>query len=369
MKNWLFNLLIIAVVGMFSQSAAAQGCMEVDSDDGVSVIGYIQPTFDSYFFDTDENGNTLNKPNSFYFKRARLGVAGSIPYDVSYYVMAEFSPLLNDGSAYLLDAFVTYAPFKKYLKFSMGQFKSPVGLELNTPCQSLHTIRRSLAVNQLAGPFRDMGIMLLGSTDSLFGKKDLISYRFAVLNGSGLNQWDNNKYKDIAARIVISPWEWLRIGGSYRTGKQNIKKTTKVQDTRTRYGFDLEVEYKNFLIQGEYIAGEEVGEVPTSGGGCGGKSVALEDPKYNRDGFFVQAMYMTPWYLQPVVKYESYNPDGVEYTYLYVTQNFKQDTWTFGLNYFINEWTRLQVNYLYNAEGDGNEFKNDGLTIQLQAKF
>lgn len=77
---------------------------------------------------------------------------------------------------------------------------------------------------------------------------------------------------------------------------------------------------------------------------------------------------MTPWYLQPVVKYESYNPDALSYSYLYHDQNFEQTTLTFGLNYFINEWTRVQVNYLYNAE-PGNEFKNDGISIQLQAKF
>lgn len=366
--NIYFTAIILSL--LFSNVTFGQGCMEADSDDGVNVVGYIQPTYDNYFFEEDDNGNTLNKPNSFYFKRARLGVMGSIPYDVSYYVMAEFAPIYNGGNAALLDAFVTYAPFKKYLKFSLGQFKAPMGLELNTPCHALHTIRRSTAVNQLAGPFRDQGLMFLGSTDSLFGKKDLISYRLAILNGTGLNQWDDNKFKDIAARIVISPWEWLRIGGSYRTGKQKIKVTGKVQDTRTRYGADIEFEYKDFLLQGEYIAGEDVGAAPASGGGCGGKATTADEvgETWKRDGFMVQAMYMTPWYLQPVVKYESYNPDALTYSYLYHDQDFEQSTFTFGLNYFINEWTRLQVNYLYNAEPN-NEYKNDAISIQLQAKF
>jgi len=366
------QILLTAIITfmLFTNVSFGQGCMEADSDDGITVVGYVQPTYDNYFFEEDEQGNTLNKPNSFYFKRARLGVVGSIPYDVSYYVMAEFSPIFNDGKAALLDAFVTYAPFKNYLKFSIGQFKSPVGLELNTPCHALHTIRRSTAVNQLAGPFRDQGLMLLGSTDSLFGKKDLISYRFAILNGSGINQWDDNKFKDIAARIVIAPFEWLKIGGSYRTGKQKMKVNGKIQDKRTRYGADLEFEFHNFLLQGEYIAGEDEGAVPSSGGGCGGKSTAADEEgeSWKRDGFMVQAMYMTPWYLQPVVKYESYNPDALTYSYLYHDQAFEQTTFTFGLNYFINEWTRVQVNYLYNAEPD-NEFKNDAISIQLQAKF
>ncbi|OQX79374.1 MAG: hypothetical protein B6D61_03705 [Bacteroidetes bacterium 4484_249] len=370
MKNYILTILILSIIIPFR--AIGQGCMESDSDEGVAVVGYVQADYDNYFFDTDNNGNTLNKPNSFYFKRARIGVMGSIPYDVSYYVMAEFSPIAT-GNPYLLDAFITYAPFKKYLKFTIGQFKSPVGLELNTPCHALYTIRRSTVVNNLATPFRDMQFMLFGSTDSLFGRKDLISYKISILNGTGLNHWDDNKFKDIAARLVISPWEWLKIGGSYRTGKQDIKKTGQVQKTRTRYGADLSFELKNILFQAEYLFGEDVGKV-ASGGGCGGKSTAVADSLiYSKSGFFVMAGYMTPWNLQPIIKFESYNPhvkNESTYKYLYVEQDFIQTTLTFGLNYFLNDWTRIQVNYLYNAEETAaDEFPNDAIMFQIQAKF
>lgn len=368
-----FTALVLSMI--FVRISYGQGCMEASSDDGIQVMGYIQPQYSYYFFDEDGQGNTLHKANSFSFKRARLGVMGSIPYDISYYVLADFSPILNDGSAYLVDAFVTYAPFGKYAKFSIGQFKSPVSLELNTPCQALHTIRRSTVVNNLATPFRDMGIMILGSTDTLFGKKDLFSYQVAILNGSGLNQWDDNKYKDFAARLVISPWEWLRFGGSYRTGFQGIKVKDKIQGWRTRYGAELEFEFKNFLVQGEYLFGEDVGSAPSGGGGCGTKSISADEGEiFHRDGYFVQAMYMTPWNLQPVIKYESYNPhvsNTTSYTYLWVEdQDFIQNTLTFGLNYFLNEWTRIQINYLYNSEESGSvEFPNDAIMIQVQAIF
>ncbi len=367
MKNIALTFLLFGLILPFASNG--QGCMESDSDEGVQVVGYIQADYDNYFFDQDDNGNTLNKANSFYFKRARLGVMGSIPYDVSYYVMAEFSPV-TQGQPYLLDAFVTYAPFGKYAKFTMGQFKGPVGLELNTPCHALHTIRRSTVVNNLATPFRDMGIMVFGTSDSLFGKKDFFAYNIALLNGSGMNTWDDNKYKDIAARLVISPWEWLKIGGSYRTGKQDIKKTDQVQKTRTRYGADVSFTYKNILLQGEYLAGEDVGKV-TSGGGCGGKATSADDDEiFNKSGYFVMAGYMTPWNLQPIIKYESYDPDQTDYQYLFVSQDFIQTTFTFGINYFLNDWTRIQVNYLYNAEETVNdEFANDAIMIQVQAKF
>jgi phosphate-selective porin len=370
MKKFILTLLIIGIISPFI--AIGQGCMESDSDEGVSVVGYLQADYDYYFFDEDKNGNTLNKANSFYFKRARVGVVGSIPYDISYYVMAELSPVTT-GNPYLLDAFITYAPFKKYAKFTIGQFKSPVGLELNTPCHALHTIRRSTVVNNLATPFRDMGVMVFGTSDSLFGKKDLFSYNLAILNGSGINHWDDNKYKDIAARLVISPWEWLKIGGSYRTGKQDIKKTDQVQKIRTRYGADLSFEFKNILLQAEYLFGEDVGKV-ASGGGCGGKATTVADSLiYRKDGFFVQLAYMTPINLQPIIKFEAYNPhvkNESTYQYLFVEQGFIQNTITFGLNYFLNDWTRIQVNYLYNAEETAEvEFPNDAIMFQIQAKF
>ncbi len=363
MKKILTVLMVVSIA--LSSQLMGQGCVEASSDEGPQLVGYIQPQFDYYMFGNDDNGNA-KKPSSFYFKRARIGVVGSIPYDVSYYVMAEFSPVA--GGPQLLDAFVTYAPFGKYVKFSLGQFKSPFSLELNTPCHALHTINRSTVVNELAGPFREMGLMILGSVGK---ERDVFSYKVAVLNGTGINVADDNQNKDIAARLVVAPWEFIEIGGSYRTGLIGNESASGDQKSRTRTAFDLTLKKYNAMIQAEYLLGEDVGEF-TSGGGCGGKETnALTT--YDKSGFFVQAMYMTPWNLQPVVKYQTYDPDGGLYQYLGQTQNFTQSTTTIGINYFLNDWTRIQVNYLYNAEGKTgstiNEFDNDAFMIQVQAKF
>ncbi len=370
MKKIILLLGLFIFVSTTSNQILAQGCVEASSDDGPQLVGYIQPQFNYYMFGEKTNGDAI-KPSTFMFKRARIGVVGSIPYDVSYYVMAELSP--EAGGPQLLDAFVTYAPFGKYAKFSLGQFKSPFSLELNTPCYALHTINRSTVVNQLAAPFRDMGLMVLGSSDSLFGIHDLISYKVAVLNGTGINTLDDNSNKDIAARIVIAPFEWLKIGASYRTGFVGTKDINNEQKKRKRSGVDLTFNKWNFMLQGEYLMGEDIGDIAATGG-CGGKSItATTLPTYDKSGFWVAAMYMTPWNLQPIVKYETYNPDGASYSYLSNTQNYVQNTITLGLNYFINDWTRVQINYLYNAEektnGVINEYDNDALLIQVQAKF
>ncbi len=126
------------------------------------------------------------------------------------------------------------------------------------------------------------------------------------------------------------------------------------------------------MVQGEYIFGEDVGQI-ASGVGCGSKSTDGALPIYNKSGFWVAAMYMTPWQLQPIIKYETYNPDGTAYTYQGEPQTYDQTTITIGLNYFLNDWTRVQINYLYNSEGqtngDVNEYNNDAFMIQVQAKF
>lgn len=71
-------------------------------------------------------------------------------------------------------------------------------------------------------------------------------------------------------------------------------------------------------------------------------------------------MYMTPWNIQPIVKYESYDPNIDE-------DDDVEDVITFGVNYFFNDWTRLQLNYLYKAEEE--EESNDEILMQLQVKF
>ena len=101
------NLLIIAIsVLIFLPNLSfSQGCMEATSEEGVNVVGYIQPTFGYHFLGDDIEGNNMDE-SDFYFQRARLGVVGNIPYDISYYAMFEFSP--QRGGAQILDAYVSY---------------------------------------------------------------------------------------------------------------------------------------------------------------------------------------------------------------------------------------------------------------------
>ncbi len=340
---WLF-LLIAALV--LPVAAFGQGCMEGGSDEGVNVVGFIQPQFE-YYPNPDPDQEHL----TFSYCRARLGVVGDVPYDISYYFMMEFAPFMTD-SPYMLDAFMSYTRLP-YAKISFGQFKQPFSMERNTSCSGLHTIRRSKVVENLAMD-RDLGIMALGNL------AEGLDYRLAVMNGTGKNTKDDNKGKDIVGRAIYSPCECATLGAGFVSGNSKSQVEGADDDTKTRYGGDLEVRYMNFLAQGEYIYGKDKGSY-TVGGGCGGDPEIVVG-SVERNGFFVTLLYSTDWNLQPVLKYDRYDPDTD-------VDDDMWHSWTFGFNYFLNDWTRLQVNYIRNIEDFVPALENDEFLVQMQVKI
>lgn len=349
-------LLIWALV-VLTGSLYSQGCMEASSSEGVSVKGYIQPQFN-----WNQTRTGWDK-SDFLFNRARIGFLGNIPYDVNYYVFVELSPFKN-GYPYLLDAFVSYTRLG-FAKFTLGQFKSPISLEQNTPCQSLYTINRSTVVEELAAPQRDIGFMISGGADTFW-----FNYYLGFFNGTGilttidpttgiLKPYDNNMGKDLVGRLVFHPFKMLDIGGSFRYGTSPSQVSNSEPDKRKRFGAELSFKWNNFFLQSEYLYGEDIGSY-TTGGGCG-EPLEIHTGSIKRAGMFVMAGYMTPWRLQPVIKYENYNTDLSQ-------ENTTNHITTYGLNYFLNDWTRIQINYLYKAE-EAREIPNDCLMIQVQAKF
>jgi len=372
MKRYL--LLIVVAIILLPFSGYSQGCADAGNDEGVQVFGFIQPQWDMNIAEESED-NT----NTFKFNRARVGFIGNIPYDFSYYFVLETSPKYKNP--FMLDAFVTYSRFP-WAKVSVGQFKSPFSLELNTPCSGLYTINRSKVVTELASPDRDLGFMILGGADTSF-----VKYAIGFMNGTGKGVWsddlgatmfDNNTGKDIVGRLVLNPFEFLSIGGSFKHGTAPSAAGLEDEDEKTIFGGEIQVKYDNFLLQGEYIMADFKGSY-TTGSVCGG-DFAVHEGSVKKAGFFAQAMYMTPWNLQPIIKFESFDADidkdketakaseetDTPYPFDQDLHGF-QNTITFGVNYFFNDWTRVQVNYLYQSEE--LEIFNDMLMIQLQVKF
>ncbi|MBE0661866.1 MAG: hypothetical protein IH597_05295 [Bacteroidales bacterium] len=328
------SMLLILAAGKL----AAQGCGDAPSDEGVQVFGFLQGQYEMKFEDETKN--------SFTFERARIGVQGLIPYDFSYYFVVEYSPFIS-ANPYLLDAFITYDRIK-WARVSVGSFKTPLGLEINTPCNGLITIYRSTASLQMVAPFRDMGMVIMGGD-----QKTKIQYQLGIMNGSGLKTFDKNKKKDIVARVLFRPVEFVQIGGNFRYGYPSYNNN---EDSRTTYGGEIKANYKNFTLMGEYMMDE--GDYNRDlGGGCGGELLNLGD---QRSGGWAALAYKTKWDVEPVFKFDFFDSGNA--------QEYKETNLTFGFNYYLNDWTRLQANYIYRTE-DPTELKNDRFVVQIQAKF
>ena len=367
MKKFLAVFLI--GIFFFAQASMAQKPAEKKLIDSLKVIGYFQPEYEYKFLGKKFNGKNPDESN-IYFNRARIGIKGKFTQDFNYMALAELSPTL-DGP-YLLAASLSYTRFAPYAKITVGQFMSPFGLELNTPCNKLPTIDRSLFVQNLSGHFLDIGLMISGGTGkrSFLGSKteNFFGYKLAITNGSGMNTPDDNHKKNIIARITVHPWEFITLGANYRSGKYSSLISDSEEDERSGIAFDIELKYKNFLLQSQYIAASDKGSYTTGGGCCAGP-VEVHQNSVDRDGFMVQLMYMTPWKLQPLIKFDQYDPN-VAVDANEDPQQFIQNTLTYGLNYFANKRIRFQINYLHRTEETEDvKFNNDALICQVQVNF
>jgi hypothetical protein len=364
------KIVLFFAIAFAFQMSYSQGCESPGEGDGIKIFGFIQPQYEHTYTGVNGNRTSSLDSNGYFFNRARLGVMGNIPYDFSYYFIMEFAPVAGFG---ICDAFVSYDRYGSYFKAAVGQFKSPFGAEQVQGCHKLYTIDRSEVVNQLAGPIRDMGITIFGGSGEKIkigeGIKDVVTYQFAIMNGEGRDVIGddieykplNDNYMTYISRLTFTPIKYLTIGGSYQTGKFTPVSTTATKaDTRTRFGFDALLKYKNFTLQGEYIQGTDEGSY-TTGGGCGGEVTTVEG-SVDRSGYYLTALYKTKWKLEPVLKFETYDPDNS------ISGNTAM-RWTPGINYFFNEWTRLQVNYQYNFANSDIPYGvpyEDVLQIQMQ---
>ncbi len=348
MKTKIIILFTVLFLFQFN-SVFAQGCegdLPVAGGDGVpktsstTFFGYFQPQYDTYFTDPGEN--------TFKFKRARFGVRGRVNRSFSYYAMIETSDFISsDGNVYLMDAFITYDKLE-WTKFSVGSFKQPFGLEVNTACNNLTTIDRAIVSDQIVAPQRDMGLMMLGGSD-----KTKFRYSVALMNGRGLGVKDNNTKKDIIGRASYKLFDFMTVGVSYRYGYPN----NNTLDRKT-YGAEVVFNYSNLKVQGEYIH-DEGDYNRAADGGCGSTPLELGA---ERAGAYIMASYDVNKQIQPVFKYEYFDQD------LDIKKIGYQEMMTLGVNYFFNDNTRLQVNYQNKIE-TGLSVDNDALLVQLQVKF
>lgn len=279
--------------------------------------------------------------SSFFIKRVRLDLRGALARTLDYRVQLEFA-----SSPKIVDAYLHYKPFRQ-LNFKLGEYKIPFTIE-NTDYVPLkfELIEYPLALQRLMGfaePIggryvggamqggetlkdtgRDMGLTLHGSFFPC-GERALLSYDVGVLNGAGINLRDNNRSKDVVARLTLRPVRGLTLSGSWYGGEYGADCLE-----RQRVSAGVCYDRGRGVVRGEWIGGR-TGYAATEEYAAG---------TFDSSGWYVLGgVRLTPT-LMPVVRYDTLLPDTA-------SADSRQTNWTVGILWHPVKYLRCQLNYTY----------------------
>ena len=217
MRKTLFRLSMIAFTLLSMQNTlTAQEKTPLNQvvntlKERISLAGYAQL---GYTYD-----DAANPDNTFDIKRIIFMAHGKITDRWTCDFMYDF---YNGGM--LLEVYTDYRILSG-LTARIGEFKVPYTIENELSPTTVELINcYSQSVCYLAGVSgsdkcygmtsgRDIGMMIHGK---LF--HDLLQYKFAVMNGQGLNTKDKNSQKDVVGNLMVYPNKWLSVGGSFIRG-------------------------------------------------------------------------------------------------------------------------------------------------------
>ncbi len=321
------------------ESDANKKSFFVNAARSMKLSGYTQVRFQQF----DETGKISGTD----IRRARLNLQGDVTPYWSYQFQFDFA-----GGAKLLDAVADFKPYD-FLNVSVGQTKIPLSFENQISDNKLEANDRSQVVEALVARGkdvngnhngRDLGIMLYGSLLKI-NDKNRIDYRVGVFNGEGINTFDSNDAKSTSGRLIAHLIKGLDIGASFYSGwdRFSTAKTTPTSNQeRSRYGFELNYDYKRFYFRGEYLQGK--------------------DGAISREGWYMQSgYYVIPSKVQLLAKYDVYDPNKSK-TEDMLTRYIIGATWNF------NNYAKLALNYNF-CEEEGASIKNNFASIQFQIGF
>jgi hypothetical protein len=145
---------------------------------------------------------------------------------------------------------------------------------------------------------RDRGVMLSG-----LGLGDRLSYRLAVVNGTGTSQsFDFNKRKDLVGRVGYS-FGALDLGASVYRGSDLVATSSNakgVEFDKQRQGIDFQwaTPVPGLGIRGEYVTGRQA---PSAG--------TTRSESQDVDGWYFYAIQNVGTRHQFVVRADQYDPD------------------------------------------------------------
>ena len=163
---------------------------------------------------------------------------------------------------------------------------------------------------------RDCGLQATGAFLHRDGW-DMLTYNLALFNGSQMNRSDDNKSKDIVARLTFFPLRELRISGSVNWGEYTNNTVSKDYIPMTRYAAGFWYDSEHILVRAEYAhTGSSAAYTDkTTGEKTRGK--VDEQMYYLIAGYKFKGKYM------PVIRYDVFN--GKRNTYLPGSVGKQQD--------------------------------------------
>jgi len=164
--------------------------------------GYVQSD-GRFFVGNDEDAN-----DTFLIRRARPILEGTLFDILDFKLMPDFggAGTSSTATATLQDAWLDYRPWP-WLQLQTGKYKPPVGLERLQSATALVFIERALPTTLV--PNRDVGFMLQGDIG-----EGLAQYEVAAMNGvidGGSSDANLNDAFDVIGRVFFQPFQETRL--------------------------------------------------------------------------------------------------------------------------------------------------------------
>lgn len=275
------------------------------------ISGFINTVYT--YNDSEEEVNTAN------VRHIWLDFKGDLSKKIDYRILTNFA-----GGLTVLDAYARFK-FSKAFTVLVGQGKNPIVLE--NPYHPIHwgTVDCSFITSKyLRTAGRDIGVSASGSFFPREGF-DMLYYMVGVYNGAGINCKDNNKGKDVGARIDFNPAKPITISVSMYEG--NIGERG-YGSKLNRYGASLRYVDEKILFRTEYMTG--VGAYNTN------------YQESTSQGFYAIAGYKIIPAIMPVVKYDFFDEN------INVSNNSCAN-YTIGIHSWPTKFLCLDLNYTYHT--------------------
>jgi phosphate-selective porin len=323
------------------------------------ISGYVQAGY--YFGDAG-----LDNRSSFLMKRMRVILDKKLGrrFDIRAQFEVFSSSVDATASAKKLttamDVFAN-AYIHKAFNLRFGQYYQPLGFEnYDISPATLEVIDfssityRMVCRNAISSPGvidygRDLGVMAYGD---LLPNRDkgfhYLSYNVSLTNGNLATLPDNNKSKDVAARLTVRPVKNLRLTGSYNWGEYR--------------GLNAAGETEDYLPMNRFIAG--VWWNDPSGLVVRSEVARAESPRagIKEDGAYVLAGYRFGKWL-PVLRWDAWrdrNNTG---------SAVNRDNFLAGCTYEATPAVKFQLNYIHTMFQPYGMKHGNSVTVMALLKF